>query len=201
MLCNNLKIKSKKTKTHNVLLPSCSKKLSVDSVSRCMQQDDEQLDIDPWGRPAQSQHGLEEKGKDSPKFLDLLMDTVSESEQRDEQFDRSNWTGLLQAQNDLEEKDKDSPESLDSLNSGRSSSLYQEAEEECAFAFLEDPDDDSLAKQLEEFLQVLPSMDRKSKPLLDEFDHLLEEIDELLAYDPSSGEGSLCGETQHLQVE
>ena len=66
--------------------------------------------------------------------------------------------------------------------------------EESRLPYSSDTDGDSLTDQMEDFLQVLPGMNHHSKPLLDEFDNLVKEVDELLAWQPSSNEGSVCGE-------
>ena len=94
-----------------------------------------------------------------------------------------------------DEEDANGPNSLDSSSSiGSWPPFYQVSEEESVFKYLVDTDGDSLTKQLEEFLQVLPSMDRESIYLRNELDLLLNEIDEVLAFQPSSSESSLCGE-------
>ena len=101
---------------------------------------------------------------------------------------------------DPDEEDGSGPDSIDSSSgSGNCPSFYQISVEESAFKYLEDTESDSLTKQLQKLLQVLPSMDRDSSMLLrNELDRLVNEIDELLACHPSSSESSLCGEDHIL---
>ena len=105
---------------------------------------------------------------------------------------------LAVQKHDYEEENGDCLKSLDSLSSSEDLPFYHEPEEETVFQYFEDTDDDSLTEQMNEFLQVLPSMNRQYKPLRDELDKLLKEIDELLAEQPSSSEGSVCGEDYNV---
>ena len=100
---------------------------------------------------------------------------------------------------DSDEEDGNGPNSLESSSSSGSwPPFYQVSEEESAFKYLRDSDGDSLTKQLKEFLQVLPNMNRESILLRNQLDRLRNEIDEVLACQPSSSESSLCGEDHIL---